>query len=99
MSIKRATELSVSLMSLIPLDMRAAAAKDLAEIIRLSSEHDAALRSLDREGWVSVPKEPTYDMKQVGGAAGIKEQHQAYWEPIAEAIYKAMIAAAPGDTK
>lgn len=49
----------------------------------------------DTPGWKLVPIEPDYRMKQAGAVAGKQQAHQAYWEAIADYVYRAMLAAAP----
>lgn len=47
------------------------------------------------EGFALVPIGSTFAMKQAGGAAGRAQSRQMYWEAIADAIYRAMLSAAP----
>lgn len=66
------------------------------ELVDFAGSLQAADVSGVPEGWKLVPVEPTFDMKQKGAAA-INAEHrkQVYAEPVAEAGYKAMLAAAP----
>ena len=57
---------------------------------------DLALRGLDREGWVSVPREPTLEMLEAYWAVCRKYNGLIVSDTTINELYKAMLATAPG---
>jgi len=56
--------------------------------------------TVQREGWVSVPIEPTEEMIRAGGVTllkGVTDRPNFSWPDESKLAYKAMIQAAPTD--